>query len=289
MNAADRFGQDWADEELDLIIADYFAMLKSEMRGETYNKSAFRRSLVKATERTEGSIERKHQNISAVLVGLGLPVIAGYKPLANFQITILDGIERYLIRNPSDLSYNPSPSGFSDSPELFIEAPPSLQPTPPKQSELERLIRKFDPVERDFRNRSLGKAGEEMVLNFERSQLNLKGRSDLAKRVKWVSQEIGDGAGYDIHSYNVDGSERLIEVKTTIGIETTPFYLTRNELSFSVERPDEFRFADCMISQESRECLSFHRLSINLSASNRSRSPLHLTERVLPPFFIPAF
>ncbi|WP_082512668.1 DUF3883 domain-containing protein [Afipia sp. Root123D2] len=251
MNAADRFGQDWTDEELDLIVTDYFAMLASELRNETYNKSEFRRSLVKATGRTDGSIERKHQNLSAVFVELGLPTIAGYKPLVNFQKSILDAVERHLIQNPSDLSYNPPSPGFHKAPELFVESPPSLRPATTKQVELERLIRKFDPVERDFRNRALGKAGEEIVLNFECSQLSLRGRSDLAKQVKWVSQEIGDGAGYDIHSYNVDGSERLIEVKTTVGLETTPFYLTRNELSFSRERPTEFRI--CRLYDFSRK------------------------------------
>ncbi len=241
MNSSDRFGQDWTDEELDLIVTDYFAMLKFELRGEVYNKSIHRRSLMKATGRTEGSIERKHQNISAVLGELVLPIISGYKPLANFQKSILDAIERHLSKNPNDLRYELPVTGFAEAPGLFVQPPPVLLPPIPKQAELERLIRKFDPVERDFRNRALGKAGEEMILSFERSQLSLRGRADLAHRVKWVSEEIGDGAGYDIHSYNSDGSERLIEVKTTIGIETTPFYLTRNELSFSNERPSEFR------------------------------------------------
>jgi len=53
--------------ELDFIIVDYFRMLKSELNGIEYNKSAHRRSLVELTGRTEGSVERKHQNISAVL------------------------------------------------------------------------------------------------------------------------------------------------------------------------------------------------------------------------------
>jgi hypothetical protein len=54
-----------------------------------------------------------------------------------------------------------------------------------------RLVRKFDPVERDFRNRSLGKAGEEMVFTFERQHLTAQGRADLARKVRWVSQEVG--------------------------------------------------------------------------------------------------
>jgi Domain of unknown function (DUF3883) len=79
------------------------------------------------------------------------------------------------------------------------------------------------------------------VFAFEREHLIGQGRPGLAKKVRWVSQEDGDGAGYDIQSFDAKGSERLIEVKTTNGLQTTPFYLTRNELSFSNERPNEFR------------------------------------------------
>ena len=59
--------------------------------------------------------------------------------------------------------------------------------------------------------------------------------------MRWVAQEDGDGAGYDILSFNRDGRERLVEVKTTCGTRTTPFLLTRNEHALSGERPEEFR------------------------------------------------
>jgi hypothetical protein len=237
----DRFGLAWNDDELDFIIVDYFRMLQSELNGVNYNKSAHRRSLVNLTGRTEGSVERKHQNISAVLGELALPTISGYKPLPNFQKSIIDAIERYLTRNPETFALQQSVAGLGETPNLFIEPAPILEPAVHKDRELVRLIRKFDPVERDFKNRSLGKAGEELVFTFERQQLLAQGRSDLASKVRWISQEDGDGAGYDIRSYSQNGSERLIEVKTTNGIQTTPFYLTRNELSFSKERPKEFR------------------------------------------------
>jgi len=61
--------------------------------------------------------------------------------------------------------------------------------------QLDRLIKKFDPVERDFRNRLLGKAGEEFVLEEERKKLSDVERPDLAGKVRWVSMEDGDGAG----------------------------------------------------------------------------------------------
>lgn len=241
MSQDDRFGMDWNDEELDFIVADYFSMLHSELDGAEYNKSAHRRSLIALIGRTEGSVERKHQNISAVLNELALPTISGYKPLPNFQKSIIDAIDRYLTLNPKNLNPQQSTRSFNEAPNLFIEPAPILGPVSHKERELARLVKKFDPVERDFKNRSLGKAGEEMVFAFERQHLIGQGRPDLARKVRWVSQEDGDGAGYDIQSYDPKGSERLIEVKTTNGLQTTPFYLTRNELSFSNERPTEFR------------------------------------------------
>jgi hypothetical protein len=65
---------------------------------------------------------------------------------------------------------------------------------------LRRLVRKFDPVERDHRNRSLGKAGEQFVVDVERRQLTEAGHVDLAKKIRWIAAEDGDGAGYDVLS-----------------------------------------------------------------------------------------
>ena len=67
------------------------------------------------------------------------------------------------------------------------------------------------------------------------------GRDDLADRVRWVSQLDGDGAGYDIASFEPDGRNRLLEVKTTCGWEHAPFHITRNELAVSRQRQDEWR------------------------------------------------
>jgi hypothetical protein len=51
-----------------------------------------------------------------------------------------------------------------------------------------------------------------------------------------VSHLDGDGAGYDILSFDTAGRDRLIEVKTTNGWERTPFHITRNELAVAEER-----------------------------------------------------
>jgi Domain of unknown function (DUF3883) len=39
---------------------------------------------------------------------------------------------------------------------------------------------------------------------------------DLALKVKHLSKEVGDGLGYDIHSFDLNGSDRLLEVKNNI-------------------------------------------------------------------------
>jgi hypothetical protein len=95
-------------------------------------------------------------------------------------------------------------------------------------------------VERDRCNRSLGKAGEEFVVNLERHQLTEADRSDLARKVRWVSAEDGDGAGYDVFSFDLTGGERLLEVKTTNGSARTPFFLTRNERDLAGQRPADW-------------------------------------------------
>ncbi|MFZ4070906.1 MAG: hypothetical protein ACOYJ6_12475 [Caulobacterales bacterium] len=72
----------WTDAENDLIVADYFAMLADEVSGRSCNKAQHRRALAPLLQgRSEGSIEFKHQSISAVLKGFGETWITGYKRL----------------------------------------------------------------------------------------------------------------------------------------------------------------------------------------------------------------
>jgi hypothetical protein len=233
--------RNWTDEELDLIVSDYFLMLNDEVVGLPFNKAAHNRLLRNKTDRSASSIEFKHRNISAVLEKLGLRNIKGYFPAQNFQTAIVDAIERYLIANPMAQHPESLVTGFSEQAQLFVGSPPTLLPILPMRKDMERIVRKFNPVERDFRNRKLGREGEELVFHFERQRLRLQNRDDLSKKVKWISQEAGDGAGYDILSFDHQGNERLLEVKTTVGSDITPFYITRNELSLSSERPEAFR------------------------------------------------
>jgi 5-methylcytosine-specific restriction protein A len=56
------------------------------LNGEKYVKAHHRRELLKLLDgRTDAAVERKHQNISAILQKHGHPFIDGYKPLNAFQ------------------------------------------------------------------------------------------------------------------------------------------------------------------------------------------------------------
>jgi hypothetical protein len=220
-------GDDWTATELNAIVADYFAMLGDEIRGTPFNKAAHNRELQKTVARSHASIEFKHCNITAVLEELGVTGITGYKRRDNYQGAILNAIERYLDRTGArDLSAVPEvPRGSLTLVDIPI---PRISNTP-RVPGLAPLVRRFDPVERDLRNRELGLAGELAVLDHERHWLADRGRGDLSQRVRHVSVEIGDGLGYDISSFTDQGVPKLIEVKTTRGGATTPFFMSRNE------------------------------------------------------------
>ena len=232
-----KLGTDWTSDELDAIIADYFDMLFADLAGRPYVKCRHSTVLMERIGRTHRSVEFKHQNISAVLDELGLPWIPGYKPKRNYQNAIFDAIDRYLTAHPAILNLVPSAPTPEPLPESVFVQLPHIIKGENLPARLRRLARKFDPVERDHRNRLLGAAGEEFVLNIERRHLVEAGRADLASKVRWIAAEEGDGAGYDVLSFDRVGHERLLEVKTTNGSARTPFFLTRNERELSVERP----------------------------------------------------
>src|SRR3546814_9273165 len=73
-----------------------------------------------------------------------------------------------------------------------------------------------------------------------RRHLSAAGRDDLADKVRWTSVQDGDGFGFDIRSFEADGREKLIEVKTTNGWERTPFHISRNELAVADTRREEW-------------------------------------------------
>jgi hypothetical protein len=218
-------------------------MLAEERAGRDYNKSEYRRSVIAAIGRKPGSIERKLQNVSAVLDEIGVPWIQGYKPLPHYQDALVAVVEQQLLRHPElFVAAAAGPLRVRDENEILVAPPAFLNSDPEgRPAAIRRLVGKFDPAARDARNGDLGKAGEEFVVGFERRRLERAGRDDLAKDVRWVSDLHGDGYGYDVQSFETDGEERLLEIKTTCGNERTPFWMTKRECDVAAEQGDIYR------------------------------------------------
>lgn len=239
---------DWSREEVEAIIVDYLQMLTLELAGQSYNKAEHRRRLqVRLPDRSSGSIEFKHCNISAAMIDLGFPYIRGYQPRANYQALLSNVLAEQVEVRP-----------MLDQAALAAVQQPAVAPlqadfgqvrtdAPPKQHRVSEVVPnpswrpvKRDYLEREARNRSLGFAGEEFVLQFEHWRLLRLGQDHLADRVEHVSKSKGDGLGYDVLSFDANGRERFIEVKTTTFGRDTPFFVSRGELALSRHAEDQF-------------------------------------------------
>ena len=238
----------WSNIEVDIIVADYFKMLSYELNRESYSKATHRRALLPLlANRSDGSVEFKHQNISAVLVNLGQPYIKGYLPRFNYQKILEDKVIDYLTLKPA----------FENQFKLFAD---KLDIKPKKEVNFEQLVFdlpilgrvsepeplynrnpiKINYLEREQRNRNLGVIGEELVIEYEKWDLIRNGKEKFAEQIRWISKEEGDGAGFDILSKNLNGKDKYIEVKTTKLGKETPFFFSRNELLFSQKHAEQY-------------------------------------------------
>lgn len=242
--------EDWSQTEVEIIVEDYLAMLVLELQGNDYNKAERNRDLQKLLPaRSRGSIEFKLQNISAVMIEMGYPYVVGYKPRSNFQGLLQEVVERRVYAMPeltatvAKLVEQPAerPARIGDILAILV-APP----TPPKRKEalyekrsVPRVTAKRNYLEQEAHNQSLGRAGEALVLEYEHQRLWRAGHKTLADRIDHVSSK-GDGHGFDILSFETDGRERLVEVKTTRFGAMNPFFASRNEVAVSERRSAEY-------------------------------------------------
>jgi hypothetical protein len=244
-------GDAWSALEVEATVADYFHMLAQDLSGQKYSKSAHRRALLpKLADRSEASVEMKHRNISRILLELGAPWLVGYKPLSNYQTRLFDAVSARLM-NDRELDEaarkaveQPAVAPLVDSYSGLIVPPPKLPNT--AEPLVPDYVTRQMGIKRDYlaieaRNRSLGAAGEQLVAEFEQFRLRGLGAKKLAEKVERVSETRGDGLGYDVLSFEADGRERFIEVKTTAFGFEAPFYVTRTELGLSQGEPDRFR------------------------------------------------
>jgi hypothetical protein len=234
----------WSKIEVALIVADYFDMLIKELNRIPYKKADHRRQILPLlNNRSEGSIEFKHQNISAILINLGRPYITGYLPRYNYQNLLEDEVIDYLVHH-SEIESNfqqfvekdiIKPKTRLDFNKIIVSPPEIISVTEPKVFYQHKHI-KINYLEKEQSNKALGLYGEELVIEYEKWNLIKLGKDNLADKIEWISKEVGDGAGYDILSINLNGTDKYIEVKTTRLGKETPFFFSSNELQFSINK-----------------------------------------------------
>lgn len=242
MTDLDVTGSNWGDAQNDLIVADYFEMRDIVLAGGTVNKLARNRELQRLTGRNKSSIEWKRRNISGVLDAMNIWWLTGFRPSDHYQEDLANSVKRALDQRPPEMIDPPITGAELEVLQPLTEVPPPPRTSPPPvDPRLKRIAHRYDQAERDARNRKTGSAGEELVLAWEKSRLIDAGKPDLAEAVEWSSYVQGDGLGYDITSYRADGTPFFIEVKTTTGGPSTPFYISRTELGAAEDEPDRWR------------------------------------------------
>lgn len=231
-------GSPWSEAEVAVIIASYFRMLEAELTGVDYIKAVENRAVDKIINRGKGSIEFKYANISAALDEAGMVYIDGYKPRRNIQDSLRRAVAAYIDVHPyiNTLMRNFIDEPISITPDFEWNTVPVEAPEigfVDRSRGRRFLPRQIDYVAREASNRMTGDIGELLILEEERLALERVGRKDLAKKVRHISKEEGDGAGFDILSFNCEGSERYLEVKTTKRGINAPFFVTPTEVERS--------------------------------------------------------
>lgn len=243
----------WTPFEVREIVSTYLRMLTLELSGQNYVKTKLNRELLKVLpNRSRGSVEFKHCNISAAMTELGMPSIHGYKPRFNFQrklifeelsqqLPLIADLDQAACNAVEMPAYAPDidETEFSG---IVVDAPHSNSPEAVDELSKPR-VSKRDYLAMESRNRSLGLAGERLVLDYERWKLRQAGFESLAENVEHTSEERGDGTGYDILSFDTRGEPRFIEVKTTAYNERTPFWISSNEVQFAEANDTRYQLA----------------------------------------------
>lgn len=103
--------------------------------------------------------------------------------------------------------------------------------------------RKQDYTKINESKEKVGFDSEKLVYNLEKKKLIENNKEDLAKKVVWESKENGDGAGYDIKSFeeiNGEYVEIYIEVKGTNKGINEPFDISKNEIEASNKYKEKY-------------------------------------------------
>lgn len=230
------------DAEVRAHVRAYFSMLEGELRGRRNR----RHYLAQNGDDEAGQVYRQ---IAAILIEEGLPFHSGYPPLPTYAIRVRAATEAYLRNHPemlrlmeTDVDEAAGMVPDMDGRELDQIATRAPEPgdIPETAGSRDGRLCGVDFLEREQRNQALASCGEMFVLQYEIERLRAAGAGVYADAIEHVSAEQGAGGGYDIHSYDADGRDRYIKVKTTRYRRETPFFVTANEIAMAAAHREHF-------------------------------------------------
>jgi len=139
-----------------------------------------------------------------------------------------------------------------DSKQILLNA---KQTKPVNQNvSTRKLSPKKDYIKKQIRNKILGDSGEQKILEEEKARLKHAGKYQLAREVHIVDS---DAYGYDIVSFNEDGTQKHIEVKTSTSIsDDISFHITAYEVQTLLEDDAyELHYLYCVNEQEIKKVI----------------------------------
>lgn len=228
------------DAELRSHVRNYFSMLEGELRGRPRRRPALARG---AEDADEQRAEQAYRGIAACLIEEGLPFHSACRPLLSYSRRLRDAVEAYLRNHPELLQLMESDveGAAGMVPEVEPRNPDTIACCAPEPGEIPEItadaasptLSGADFLAQEQRNRSLARAGELFVIQYEIRRLRDAGAGVYADALEHVAAEHGGGGGYDIHSYDADGRDRYIKVKTTRFRRETPFFVTAHEIAMA--------------------------------------------------------
>ena len=167
-----------------------------------------------------------------------------YESLPNYDWNTLINITQNFIKENLPLYRETIDYVWNESKDLIVESTGEIQfteqPDIPKKYKKIKPYFKFKniPEKIDFEkqhraSQRLGGLGEKFILDWEIRQLK-------KLKIDKLPVKVRDGEGYDIKSYDENGEVKFIEVKTTYGSQSTPFYISSNEVEFLKTTPNSF-------------------------------------------------
>lgn len=242
----------WSQEQRRAVVRDYFAALKIALRGTARPRApaANGRSSGLADFRDD-EIHAAYSQITGILIEHGLLFLNDSRPLVHYPVALAEEVRRFVRNHPDllrlmgehvDSPIQTAPTTGNRPLHALMSSPPTVEDMPGLCRPARGLppMTGIDYLDREQHNPSLRLSGELFALAFERKRLHEAGLESHARLVEHVTAERGEGIGYDLHSYEEDGSDRYIKVKATRFRRETPFSVSAREIDVSSVVADRY-------------------------------------------------